>query len=235
MTRNRHGPIWTRAAASWAVWFTMSKFDLANRLESLAANGWTLAGTATEQTASHKPPLWLPIRGGVHRQQHRPIPPVRPSIPRAQARWLWRQDRMEELRAGLTTPTMAHPAHTAGAPQVKRNGYPGLRRAQPRRADFCVSLPSLRSIAFRYSRKPSTREPPQRLADCQRCLRVCRSRHASVPRLEQCLPTWYLTVNTCIAPYTATTTTTTPFGVINSTSSILYGARQLQFAAKLVF
>jgi len=42
-------------------------------------------------------------------------------------------------------------------------------------------------------------------------------------------------VNTCIAPYTATTTTTTPFGTINSTSSILYGARQLQFAAKLFF
>jgi hypothetical protein len=42
-------------------------------------------------------------------------------------------------------------------------------------------------------------------------------------------------VNTCIAPYTATTSTTTPFGVINSTSSVLYGARQLQFAAKLFF
>jgi hypothetical protein len=27
----------------------------------------------------------------------------------------------------------------------------------------------------------------------------------------------------------------TPFGVINSTSSILYGARQLQVAAKLFF
>jgi len=41
--------------------------------------------------------------------------------------------------------------------------------------------------------------------------------------------------NTCIVPYTSVVSTTTPFGTINSTSSTLYGARQLQFVAKLFF
>jgi hypothetical protein len=52
-----------------------------------------------------------------------------------------------------------------------------------------------------------------------------------------------LHANSCIIPYqsnntgtsSSTLTTTTPFGVINSTSGILYGPRQLQFSAKLFF
>ena len=41
--------------------------------------------------------------------------------------------------------------------------------------------------------------------------------------------------NTCVVPYTSYTSTTTPFGTPNSTSSTLYGPRQLQFAVKLFF
>ncbi|MDP9050134.1 MAG: TonB-dependent receptor, partial [Acidobacteriota bacterium] len=52
-----------------------------------------------------------------------------------------------------------------------------------------------------------------------------------------------LHANSCIIPYqsnntgtsSATLTTTTPFGTINSTSGSLFGPRQLQFAAKLFF
>lgn len=52
-----------------------------------------------------------------------------------------------------------------------------------------------------------------------------------------------LHANSCIIPYqsnnsgtsSSVLTTTTPFGVINSTSGILYGPRQLQFSAKLFF
>ena len=113
------------------------------------------------------------------------------------------------------------------APQVARNGFSG---------------PGVHNIDARISREfPITEK--YRLQFLVEAFNVANHRNGlgvattafayTTPGAATC-PTG-THVNTCIAPYTATTTTTTPFGVINSTSGTLYGPRQIQVAAKLFF
>jgi hypothetical protein len=191
-----------------------SKFNLTNRAEAFAANGWTIAGTATEQTGfpqtafmSSNPPSGVYTTG---------------------AGAMATAAGQDGGATGGTDNTNNGPSSAYGrAPQDKRNGYPG---------------PGVHNFDMRVSREFPIMEKFrfQVLAEAfnivnhRNGLQIASTAYAyTSPGAATCPAGSH--VNTCIAPYTATTSTTTPFGTINSTSSILYGARQLQVSAKLFF
>jgi hypothetical protein len=189
-------------------------FPVTNHFEGYAVNGWTIAGSATEQTGfpitafmSSNPPSGVYTTGA------------------GAAASAAGQDGGATGGSDNTNngPTSAY----GRAPFLARNGFAG---------------PGVHNVDLRISREFPIFEKYRfqilgeafNLVNHRNGLSVATTAYAyTAPGAATC-PTGAHT-NTCIAPYTATTTTTTPFGTINSTSSILYGARQLQVAAKFFF
>ena len=191
-----------------------SSYHIANHFAAYAANGWTLAGTATEQTG-------FPVTAYMSSN-----PPAGRYMTGAGA--IASAAGQDGGATGGSDNTNNSPGSAYGrAPQDRRNGYAG---------------PGVHNLDFRISRDFAITERYKfeilgeafNLINHRNGLQVAATAYAyTSPGAATCPTASH--VNTCIAPYTATTTTTTPFGVINSTSSVLYGARQLQVAAKLFF
>lgn len=195
----------------------ISKFPIANHFGAYAANGWTIGGTATENTG-------FPVTAFMSNN-----PGVGRYTPGAGATAAFATAAGADGSAtGGADNTNNSPGTAYGrAPQDKRNGYPG---------------PGIHNVDMRVSRDFPFMERFrfQILAEAfnvvnhRNGLGVATTAYTfTAPGSATCPVGSH--VNTCIAPYAATTTTSTPFGTINSTSSILYGARQMQFAAKLFF
>jgi hypothetical protein len=158
-----------------------------------AANGWSLSGTATEQTG-------FPVTAFMGNSPTSPIG-----------------------NGGVTGAELSlNNAGTPGrAPQVARNGFPG---------------PGLRNIDLRVERNFPIHEQI-RFQILGEAFNVVN--HQNVLSVNTTAFTYTNAgtgicgghANGCISPFT----TGQPFGSEASTSSILYGPRQLQFAAKLFF
>jgi hypothetical protein len=157
------------------------KIGLANRYESLAVNGWSISGTATEQDG-------LPLTGTMSAVASGGI------------------------EGGATGGAVGNsPSPTSGrAPQYRRNAFPSN---------------GIRNVDARVSRDIPIHEAIK-LQFFVEAFNVANRRQI----------TGY---NTTISQYSGTTGivpyTATPFGTPSSTSSTLYGPRQMQFTAKLFF
>lgn len=165
------------------------------------ANGWSLSGTATEQTG-------LPVTAQMSNYPSNTTGDG--GVTGAEVSW-------------FNSPTGGR------APQVARNAFPG---------------PGLRNIDARLSRdfKINERMRMQFLAEAFNLFNQQNRLSVNTTAFQFSVPTAPTTKvpnpvcsttshsNGCISPYTAT-----PFGSTSSTSSILYGPRQLQFSSKLFF
>ena len=154
---------------------------LPNRYLSYAVNGWSLAGTATEQTG-------LPVTAMMSSS----------AVPNG-------------IEGGVTGGAVGNsPSPTAGrAPQFRRNAFPG---------------PSVRNIDMRAGKKFPIHEGIN--------FQISAEAFNLVNRRQ------IMSVNTSAFQYSGTTIipfTSTPFGSPSSTSSTLYGPRQVQFSARLNF
>jgi len=179
-------------------------FSFSQRPFRLLANGWTFAGSATEQTG-------FPTTAFM---SNYPISPIGDG--------------------GLTGAAVSlfNSGTGARAPQVARNGFPG---------------PGIRNIDFRISKSIPIHEQIRmeflgeafNLLNHQNILSVNTSAFsytnpvdpkgtATKAAIAACPNTSH--TNGCIYPFPST-----PFGATTSTSSTLYGPRQLQVSAKLFF
>jgi len=167
-------------------------FSIASKPLSLLANGWTFAGSATEQTG-------FPVTAFMASYPKSPIGD-----------------------GGLTGAAVSlfNSGTGARAPQVARNGFPG---------------PGVRNIDFRISRSIPIHEQIRmeflgeafNLVNHQNILSVNTNAFSYVAAGSGACSGH---TNACIAPYTSQA-----FGAPTSTSSGLYGPRQLQVSAKLFF
>ncbi len=174
-------------------------FTINSRPLSLLANGWSISGTATEQTG-------FPVTANMSNYPTSPIGD-----------------------GGLTGAELSlFNSGTGGrAPQVGRNAFPG---------------PGLRNIDMRVSRTIPIHENIHmeffaeafNLLNQQNRLSVNTTAFSySAPSATSTVCSTATHTNACIYPSVATGST--PFQAVTSTSSLLYGPRQLQFAAKLFF
>jgi hypothetical protein len=191
-------------------------YHLTHSFARYAANGWTLAGTATEQTGF-------------------PVTALMSSNPPS-GRYTTATGAIASAAGFDGSATGAGdnlgnvPGNAYGrAPNVKRNGFVG---------------PGLRNVDMRIARDFHIREGLRfqllgeafNVVNHRNGLAVATTAYAYVaPSATSNTCPSGSHVNTCIVPYAATTSTSTPFGTINTTSSTLYGPRQLQFSAKLFF
>jgi hypothetical protein len=172
------------------------EFHLADRYARIAANGWTVSGTATEQTGF-------------------PVTPFLSNSPTG------------GVDGGLTGGDLSlNNSPTGGrAPFFSRNAFPG---------------PGLRNIDARVGRTVAIHGPVRmeffaeafNLANHQNRLSVNTTAYtwtAASATSTTCSSAVH-GAGGCIVPYASL-----PFGATTSTSSILYGPRQLQFTAKLFF
>jgi hypothetical protein len=190
-----------------------SKFDFENRYARVAATGWVLSGTATEQTgfpvtaqmASNVPPsgVYTPAGGG-----------TATAAPQ------------DGAATGAGDNTSNAPASTYGrAPNYKRNGFPG-----PGVRNIDIRLG--RDFSIPYGMKFEVFAEAFNILNKRQGLGVTTSAEQFVaPSLTSTTCPSGGHTNTCIAPYV----TTPLFGQINNTSSALYGPRQMQFVVKLFF
>ncbi|AFL89883.1 hypothetical protein Terro_3672 [Terriglobus roseus DSM 18391] len=157
------------------------KFNIANRYARYAANGWTVSGTATEQTGL---PLTATMSG----------------------------NNTGGIDGGVTGGQVSlFASNSSGrAPQIKRNAIPG---------------PGIRNVDARVSRDLPIHENI-RMQFFVEAFNVANRRHI----ISQSTTAYQFNTATTIGPYTAV-----PFGNPTSTSSVLFGPRQLQFTAKLFF
>ena len=174
-------------------------FNISSRSLSLLANGWSISGTATEQTG-------FPITANM---SNYPISPIGDG--------------------GLTGAELSlFNSGTGGrAPHVGRNAFPG---------------PGLHNIDMRVSRSIPIHENIHmeffaeafNLLNQQNRLTVNTTAFSySAPSTTSTVCNNAIHTNACIYPSVATGGT--PFEATTSTSSLLYGPRQLQFSAKLFF
>jgi hypothetical protein len=174
-------------------------FKISSRPLSLLANGWSLSGTATEQTG-------FPVTANMANYPSSPIG-----------------------NGGLTGAELSlFNSGTGGrAPQVGRNAFPG---------------PGLRNIDMRISRSIPIHENLhlEIFAEAFNLLNQQNRLSVNTTAFSYAAPSATSTVcssathtNGCIYPSVATGST--PFEATTSTSSLLYGPRQLQFSAKLFF
>ena len=199
-----------------------TKYHFANRFVSYGANGWELSGTATEQSGF-------------------PITALMSSNPGAglyttAAGTTATAAGFDGSATGAADNTNNAPSSAYGrAPFVPRNGFkgPGVHNIDLR---ISRDFPLFKQYRFEILAEAFNIE------NHRNGLAVATTAYAfTSPAVTPTTPNGAATcptashTNTCIAPYAATTSTTTPFGTINSTSSVLYGARQMQFAAKLFF
>jgi hypothetical protein len=157
-------------------------FALGNRYLRLSANGWSLSGTATEQTGL---PLTPNMSGNV----------------------------TGGIDGGVTGAQVSlFASNSSGrAPQLRRNAIPG---------------PGIRNVDARLSRDISIHEGIK-MQFLFEAFNIANRRHI----ISQNLTAYQFKSATTIGPAIQAT----PFGTPTSTSSVLYGPRQLQFAAKLFF
>ncbi|HEX7157558.1 MAG TPA: TonB-dependent receptor [Edaphobacter sp.] len=177
-----------------------------------AANGWTLAGTATEQTG-------FPVTAFMSNNPGSGVYTTSTGATTKAAGF-------DGSATGAANNTFNSPGSAYGrAPQVSRNGFAG---------------PGVRNIDLRISREFPLFEKARfqiqgeafNLANHRNGLGVATNAYSFVApaaSASSCPASSH--TNTCIAPFVSTT----PFGIINSTSGTLYGPRQLQVAAKLFF
>jgi hypothetical protein len=177
-----------------------------------AANGWTLAGTATEQTG-------FPVTAFM---SNNPGSGVYINAAGAKAT----AAGFDGSATGGANNTFNSPGSAFGrAPQVARNGFPG---------------PGVHNIDLRVSRDINIHENIRfqlmgeafNIVNHRNGLAVATNAFSFVApgaTTANCPASGH--TNTCIAPFVSTT----PFGTINSTTGTLYGARQLQVGAKLFF
>ncbi len=157
------------------------KVTLSNSMLRYAANGWTIAGTATEQTG-------LPLTAGMT------------------------GNASGGIEGGATGGAVGNsPSPSNGrAPQFRRNAFPSN---------------GIRNVDARISRDVQLHEG-LRLQFFVEAFNVANRRQIT-------------SFNTTAYQYTNATTivpfTSTPFGSPASTSSVLYGPRQMQFTAKMFF
>jgi len=174
-------------------------FNISSRPLSLLANGWSISGTATEQTG-------FPVTANMSNYPTSPIGD-----------------------GGLTGAELSlFNSGTGGrAPHVGRNAFPG---------------PGLRNIDMRVSRSIPIHENIHmeffaeafNLLNQQNRLSVNTTAFSySAPSAASKVCSTAIHTNACIYPSVATGST--PFEATTSTSSLLYGPRQLQFSAKLFF
>ena len=158
------------------------KVALSNRYAGYVANGWTIAGTATEQDG-------LPLTGTM-------------SAVAAGG-----------IEGGATGGAVGNsPSPTSGrAPQFRRNAFPSN---------------GIRNVDARVSRDFNLPREGMKLQFFVEAFNVANRKQITG-------------FNTTISQYSGTTGivpfTSTPFGTPSSTSSTLYGPRQMQFTAKLFF
>jgi hypothetical protein len=193
-----------------------SKTNLHNRFAQRLANGWNVSGTVTEQTG-------FPITAFMANS-------VPSGIYTTGAGTTAIAAPMDGAATGGGDNTANAPASAFGrAPQVSRNAYkgPGLNNVDMRISrDF--------AIAERY--RFQLLGEAFNIANHRNNLSVANLAYAFVaPSATSAACPAASHTATCIVPYTSFTSTTTPVGTPNSTSSTLYGPRQLQFAVKLFF
>jgi hypothetical protein len=157
-------------------------FATPNRYARIAANGWSISGTATEQTGL---PLTANMSGNVS----------------------------GGIDGGVTGAQVSlFASNTSGrAPHIRRNAIPG---------------PGIRNVDARISRDITIHEGIK-MQFFMEAFNVANRRHI-------------ISQNTTAYQFgsgsnSIVSTTSTPFGTPTSTSSVLYGPRQLQFTAKLFF
>jgi hypothetical protein len=157
-------------------------FAMSNRYLRLAANGWSLSGTATEQTGL---PLTPGMSGNV----------------------------TGGIDGGVTGAQVSlFASNSSGrAPQFRRNAIPG---------------PGIRNVDARISRDFPIHENIK-MQFFFEAFNVANRRHIISQNLTAYQFNSATTIGVASQP--------TPFGTPTSTSSVLYGPRQLQFAAKLFF
>jgi len=156
----------------------------------MAANGWTISGTATEQTGQ-------------------PLTAMMSVSPAAAT----------TIDGGVTGGEVnLNAASAAGrAPQIARNGIPG---------------PGIRNVDARIGRDFKLHQN-MKFEVFAEAFNVANRQEIQAQNLNAFTLTCTGThTNACIAPVAPSAT---PFGTPTSTSGILYGPRQLQFAAKLTF
>lgn len=193
-------------------------FSSSSKAIRYVANGWSLSGTATEQTG-------LPVTANMS------------GYPTSKVLLDDGTVLASNVGNGGVTGAMVslYNSATAGrAPQVKRNAFPGpgLRNVDARLSrDFSLTekihmqmfaeafnlfnqqnRTSVNTTAYQYS---ALTVPDPTSTDASKRTPACSTLSHT---------------RDCITPYTAT-----PFGSTSSTSSILYGPRQLQFSTKLIF
>lgn len=196
-----------------AVYFAQPHFE--NRFVQTISKGWSLSGTITEQTG-------FPITAfmanaapsGVYLTSNGTRAVAAP---------------MDGGATGGGNNTANAPATAFGrAPQITRNGFKG---------------PGLNNVDMRISRDFPIRERYRfeilaeafNVANHRNNLGVATLAYAFVAPSTNSTACPLSHTNSCIVPYTSFTSTTTPFLTPNSTSSTLYGPRQMQFAVKLFF
>ncbi|WP_263367655.1 TonB-dependent receptor [Edaphobacter bradus] len=192
------------------VWQPTLKTD--NALARHAANGWTLAGTATEQTG-------FPVTAFLTNNPGKGVYTTNAGNTATAAGF-------DGSATGAANNTFNSPGSAFGrAPQVARNGFHG---------------PGVHNIDLRVSRDFPIHENVRfqivgeafNLVNHRNGLGVATSAFSFVaPTATSVTCPVSGHSNTCIAPFVSST----PFGTINNTSGTLYGPRQLQVAAKLFF
>jgi hypothetical protein len=157
-------------------------FALSNRYLRYAANGWSISGTATEQTGL---PLTPNMTGNV----------------------------TGGTDGGVTGAEVSlFASNSSGrAPQLRRNAIPG---------------PGIRNVDARISRAFTVREGIK-MQLFMEAFNIANRRHI----IQQNLTAYQFNSATTIG----VASQPTPFGTPTSTSSVLFGPRQLQFTAKLFF
>jgi hypothetical protein len=187
------------------------EFKLASRSLRYAANGWSLSGTATEQTG-------LPVTANMSGF------PTTTKVDSGAT--------FTSLGDGGVTGaavSLFNSATAGRAPQVARNAFagPGLRNIDARLSrDFQITEKlRLQFLAEAFNLLNHQNRLSVNTTAYQFSAATAPTKTAPTPVCSNLSHT-----HDCISPYTAT-----PFGSTASTSSTLYGPRQLQFSSKLFF
>jgi hypothetical protein len=202
-----------------------TRFAIANRFAGYGANGWTLGGTATEQTGFPVTAQMSNNPGGAYTNTAGAVVYPGTAVYTTGTGATAVASGQDGSATGGADNTNNAPGSSYGrAPQVKRNLFAG---------------PGVHNLDVRISRDFRIHEgytfqilgEAFNVVNHRNGLAVATTAYSfAAPGSSPSCPV-ASHVNTCIIPYVSTT----PFGTINSTSSTLYGARQLQFAAKLFF
>jgi hypothetical protein len=199
-------------------------FHISNHMLAYAANGWTIGGTATEQTGFPVTAFMANNPGGAYTVNNVVQYPGTAIYHTGSGAVAVAAGEDGSATGGADNTNNGPTSAYGRAPFLPRNGFPG---------------PGVHNLDMRISRDFPLFEKYrfQILAEAfnvvnhRNGLAVATTAYSFVaPGSASTCPVGSH-VDTCIAPYVSST----PFGVINSTSSTLYGARQVQVAAKIFF